>query len=79
MILGVRATDDGDFEAALEHLGKAVRLLPRKSYAWYSLGFAQYKGGDAEGARASLEQALRTASTPEQIRMAQTLLGALGR
>lgn len=74
VLLGVRATDDGDLGAALQHLEQATRLLPRKSYAWYSLGYAQLKRGDSAGARRSLEQALATATSPEQHAMAATLL-----
>ncbi len=78
VLLGVRATDLGDFDTALLHLEQATRLLPRKSYAWYSLGYAQTKQGDAIGARRSLEQALATATSPEQRQMAATLLDSLG-
>ncbi|MEO8096975.1 MAG: tetratricopeptide repeat protein [Acidobacteriota bacterium] len=78
-LLGVRATDDGDLPAALEHLQQAARLLPRKSYVWYSLAFAQFKAGQPEPAATSLESALRTATSPEQIQMAQTLLDSLRR
>jgi tetratricopeptide (TPR) repeat protein len=77
VLLGVRATDDGDLDAALEHLEQATRLLPRKSYAWYSLGYAQVRNGDTEGATRSLEQALRTATTAEQRKMASTLRDSL--
>ena len=78
VLLGVRATDDGNLDAALAHLEQATRLLPRKSYPWYSLGFAQQKRGDIAGARTSLERALRTATTAEQRKMAETLLDSLG-
>jgi tetratricopeptide (TPR) repeat protein len=77
VLLGVRATDDGDLDAALEHLEQATHLLPRKSYAWYSLGYAQVRNGDTEGATRSLEQALRTATTAEQRKMASTLRDSL--
>jgi tetratricopeptide (TPR) repeat protein len=77
VLLGVRATDDGDFETALKHLEQATRLMPRKSYAWYSLGYAQQKAGLLEAARASLEAALLAAASPEQRQMAETLLRSL--
>jgi tetratricopeptide (TPR) repeat protein len=79
VLLGVRATDDGNLGAALEHLEQATRLLPRKSYAWYSLGYAHSKRGDINRARQALEQALQTATTPEQRAMAATLLDSLSR
>jgi tetratricopeptide (TPR) repeat protein len=77
VLLGVRLTDDGNLDAALQHLEQATRLLPRKSYAWYSLGYAQFQRGDVAGARGALEQALQTASTQEQRQMAATLLDSL--
>jgi len=79
VLLGVRATDAGDLDAALWHLEQAAALLPRKSYAWYSLGFAQQKRGDVGGARRSLERALQVAATSEQRKMAATLLDSLER
>jgi Flp pilus assembly protein TadD len=77
VLLGVRATDLGDLDKALEHLEHATRLMPRKSYAWHSLGYAQQKHGDLTGVRISLEHALQTATSPEQGQMAATLLGSL--
>jgi Flp pilus assembly protein TadD len=77
VLLGVRATDEGDLDTALRHLEQATRLMPRKSYAWYSLGYAQQKRGDAVAARRSLDQALQTATSPEQRAMAATLLDSL--
>ena len=77
MLLGVHATDDGDFGAALTHLREAVRLMPLKSYAWYSLGFAQVKAGQTEDAKSSLLRALHTATSPEQTKMAEVLLSSL--
>lgn len=77
VLLGVRATDAGRLELALEHLEQATRLIPRRSYAWYSLAYAQFKHGNTTGARQSLDQALQTATTPEQRSMAATLLDSL--
>jgi tetratricopeptide (TPR) repeat protein len=77
ILVGVRTTDDGNLEAALQHLEKATRLMPRKSYAWYSLGYAQMKRGDTAAARESLDRALQTATTKEQHDMAATLLDSL--
>ena len=77
LLLGVHATDDGDLPMALAHLEQAVRLMPRKSYAWYSLAFAQARANQTAAARDSLQQSLHTATTPEQRKMAATLLESL--
>jgi hypothetical protein len=77
LLLGERATDRGDLDAAIRHLERAADLMLRKSNAWYALGFAQQKRGDVEAARAALDQALRTATTMEQTTMARTLLESL--
>lgn len=79
ILLGNRAADEGDFERAIQHLERAVTLLPRKSYAWYSLAFARYKSGVLDGTRETLDLALQTATTPEQAAMAQALKEALGK
>lgn len=77
LLLGVHATDDGDLPLALAHLEQAVRLMPRKSYAWYSLAFAQVRANQTAAARDGLQRALHTATTPEQRKMAETLLESL--
>jgi tetratricopeptide (TPR) repeat protein len=77
LLLGVHATDDGRLEEANERLERATTLLSRKSYAWYSLAFAQQKTGELAAARASVEHALQTATSPEQTAMAQALLTLL--
>jgi tetratricopeptide (TPR) repeat protein len=79
LLLGVRATDDNDLTRALPHLEQAVRLMPRKSDAWYALAFAQVRAKQTAPARESLQQAMHTATTPEQRKMAETLLESLGR
>lgn len=78
-LLGIRATDDGRYGEAIEHLERAVRLLPRKSYLWHALAFAQQKAGRAAAALASARRAARTAATPEQAAMAEALLRELDR
>lgn len=77
LLLGVHATDDGELPTALTHLREAVRLMPLKSYAWYSLAFAQVKAGQAEDAKASLQRAFHTAASPEQTAMARALMSSL--
>jgi tetratricopeptide (TPR) repeat protein len=77
LLLGVRATDAGDLETALVHLRAAARLLPRRSYVWHALAFAELKRGDTAAAAVSARQALRTAVNPQQERMARALLETL--
>ncbi len=77
LLLGIRWTDSGDLDEAIPHLQKAVEILPRQSYAWHALAYAQMKAGQKEAARLSANRALETADTPEHERMAQALLSAL--
>lgn len=77
LLLGVHATDDNLLPLALNHLQQAVRLMPLKSYAWYSLAFAQTRATQNVAARESLQRALHTANTPEQRKMAETLVSSL--
>jgi tetratricopeptide (TPR) repeat protein len=77
LLLGIHATDDNRIDEALDHLDRATQLLLRKSYAWYSLAFAQQKADETTAALHSVERALATATTPEQTAMAQTLLTLL--
>jgi len=72
-LLGIRATDDGRYEVAVKHLEQAARLLPRKSYVWHALAFAQEKSGQFAAALVSARRAVRTAVTPEQEAMAEAL------
>lgn len=76
-LLGVRATDEGRYAAAVEHLQRAALLLPRRSYVWHALGFAQEKLGDLPAAAASARRAVRTAANPQQEAMAEALLESL--
>jgi tetratricopeptide (TPR) repeat protein len=77
LLLGIRFTDAGDLPRAIPHLEQAVRFLPRQSYAWHALAYAQLKAGLKEESRKSARTALETAETPEHERMAQALLDAL--
>ena len=76
VLLGIRATDAGDLQKALVHLRQAVRVLPRRSYIWNALAYAEQKAGDRFAAIGSARQAIRTATTAEQVRMAETLIEA---
>ncbi len=73
-LLGIRATDEGRYDDAIAHLEDAARLLPRKSYVWHALAFAQQKRGRTAEALVSARRAARTAATPEQAAMAESLL-----
>ena len=75
--IGVRATDDDNLPRAMEHLEIAARLLPRISYIWHALAYAQMKAGLYEEARHSAERAYRTAESEDHAQMASTLLKAL--
>jgi tetratricopeptide (TPR) repeat protein len=72
-LLGVRATDSGNFPAALEHLHRAVTIKPRKFTYWHALGYAQAKAGDRQGAAESARRAAILASTGAEEQMADAL------
>lgn len=77
LLLGVRATDDRRYDAAITYLHDAARLLPRQSYVWHALAYAQQKLGNYPEALDAAQRAVRTASTDEQERMAEALRDAL--
>jgi tetratricopeptide (TPR) repeat protein len=77
LLLGVRATDDGRYDRAVEYLHDAARLLPRQSYVWHALAYAQQKLGHYPEALDAAQRAVRTASTDEQEHMAEALRDAL--
>lgn len=51
-------SDKGNYYTALEHLRKAVDMLPRSALAWYELGYCQAKLGRPE-AEVTLQQSLK--------------------
>ncbi|MBZ5636124.1 MAG: tetratricopeptide repeat protein [Acidobacteriia bacterium] len=77
LLLGVRATDDGRYDRAVVYLHDAARLLPRQSYVWHALAYAQQKLGNYPDALDAAQRAVRTASTDEQEHMAEALRDAL--
>ncbi|MCU1337262.1 MAG: hypothetical protein JWO19_2843 [Bryobacterales bacterium] len=77
LLLGVRATDDRRYDAAVTYLRDAARLLPRQSYVWHALAYAQQKLGHYPEALEAAQRAVRTASTDEQEHMAEALRDAL--
>jgi Flp pilus assembly protein TadD len=76
-LLGVHATDDERLSEAVAHLRAAVRVLPRQSSFWHALAFALEKAGQRQEAVEAAARAVRTAGTPEEEHMGQTLLDSL--
>jgi tetratricopeptide (TPR) repeat protein len=76
-LLGARATDDGDYATAIGHFDEALRVLPRQSYFWHALGYAQARLGMRQEAAESARRALSSATTEEHERMAEALLRQL--
>jgi tetratricopeptide (TPR) repeat protein len=77
LLLGVRATDDRLYDRAVGYLHDAARLLPRQSYVWHALAYAQQKLGHYPEALDAAQRAVRTASTDEQEHAAEALRDAL--
>jgi tetratricopeptide (TPR) repeat protein len=77
LLLGVRATDDRNYDRAVAYLHDAARLLPRQSYVWHALAYAQQKLGNYPEALDAAQRAVRTATTDEQEHAAEALRDAL--
>ena len=77
LLLGVRATDDRRYDAAVTYLRDAARLLPRQSYVWHALAYAQQKLARYPEALDAAQRAVRTASTDDQEHMAEALRDSL--
>jgi Flp pilus assembly protein TadD len=77
LLLGVRATDDRSYDRAVAYLHDAARLLPRQSYVWNALAYAQQKLGNYPEALDAAQRAVRTATTDEQEHAAEALRDAL--
>lgn len=73
-LLGVRASDDGEFAEAAEHLRRACELLPRQSYFWHALAFAYHKLGRAELSRDAAYRARNAARNVQEAGMALAAL-----
>jgi len=76
-LLGVRQTDDGRLDQAIEHLKIATRARPRRSDYWHALGYAQSKAGRTADALLSARRAAATASNTGEEGMAQGLVEGL--
>ncbi len=61
---GVEAYEGGDFGAAVERLGEAVRLAPEDGSARYWLGLALLRSGKADEAVRAIEAALAAPEAP---------------
>jgi tetratricopeptide (TPR) repeat protein len=72
-LLGVRATDDGNFATAIAHLRDATGLQPRRFSYWHALGYAQAKSGDRRAAAESARRASVIAQTDPEEKMAAAL------
>lgn len=72
-LLGVRATDRGDFASAIDHLRHAVAIKPRRFSYWNALGYAQSKAGDRAGASESARRATQIASGDQEEKIAASL------
>ncbi len=70
-ILGIRASDAGEYSDAVSHLEQATRILPRQAYFWQALAYAYLKLGRSAEARLSAMRALRAAATSHEIEMAR--------
>ena len=73
-LLGVRASDRGDYSAAVEHLRRATEILPRQCYFWHALAFAYYKLGQIDDSRAAAYRAVNAAASPGEEAMARAAL-----
>ncbi len=72
-LLGSRATDNGNFTSAIEHLREAVAIEPRRFTYWHALGYAQAKSGDRQAAAESARRAAVLASNEQEEQMAGSL------
>jgi tetratricopeptide (TPR) repeat protein len=73
-LLGVRASDAGDYHTAVERLEKATSLLPRQAYFWRALAYAYYKRGEFQNSRAAAYRAINAAANPQELEMARAAL-----
>lgn len=77
LIAGTQATAEGKLESALAHLNSAASILPRQASVWHALGYAEYKAGRLEAARASARRALDAAKDDQDHTMARSLIALI--
>ncbi len=68
----------GPAEEKIEHLNRAVAILPRQSNFWHALAMAQHDLGHTEAARRAAARALENATTEQETTMAQAALRLAG-
>lgn len=73
-LIGVRASDEGDYAQAVEHLRRATEILPRQAYFWRALSFAYHKQGRPAESREAAYRARNAARTEEEKGMAEAAL-----
>lgn len=69
--LGRKLLSDGHAARAEPHLAHCVEVDPNYSAAWRELGRARMEIGDAEGARAAFESAVRAADARGDLQVAK--------
>jgi Flp pilus assembly protein TadD len=72
-LLGVRETDSGNFQSAIQHLRDAIAVEPRRFSYWHALGYAQAKSGDRQGAGEAARKAAILASNGDEEQLAAAL------
>lgn len=60
--LGDSAAEEGDWDAALAHYGRALKLRPRDSRLLYAAGLIHYRRGDFDAATARIAEAIDEAT-----------------
>jgi tetratricopeptide (TPR) repeat protein len=77
--LGDEAGDQGDWQGALTHYKKAVRLLPEDPHLLYARGLIHYELGQLEQASRYLERAVEKATLRSDREVYQNRLEAVRR
>jgi tetratricopeptide (TPR) repeat protein len=77
-LLGLMASGEKKYAEAVEHLNRAVSILPRQSYFWHALAVAYHELGDSGAARRAAYRALDNAATEQEASMAQAAIRMSG-
>ena len=72
-ILATLLSTAGNQAGAIEHLKKAIEVLPRQSAFWHALGIAYLESGERDQARGAAKRAADNAATPQEEDMAAGL------
>lgn len=73
-LLGLAAQRQGRHSEAAASFQRAAQVLPRQSYFWHALSVSLHQAGAEDQARRAARKAAETASTKEQMDMAQAVL-----